>query len=330
MPSNKNSEPDALSSEDNPQAGADVPQQQQVIDGEVAVRRCGRVALIGRPNVGKSTLLNHLLGTKLSITSRRPQTTRHSLLGVHTKAHDQILFIDTPGINGRRSKGLNRYMNRVARNSIREADVLVMLVERNAWRSSDEQIHRSLGETCCPVILAMNKIDRMSNRTRLLPFIAEVSKKRDFEALVPISALRGDGIEDLFTVIRNKLPQGPHVYPTDQLTNRSEAFLATEIIREKIMRQLGDEIPYQVTVQIEYFSYQKDQILHIHALIITGRAGQKAIIIGKAGERLRTIGQSAREDLEKLFASQVMLNLWVKVRSGWSENDQTIKSFGYI
>ncbi len=291
--------------------------------------RCGLVALIGRSNVGKSTLLNRILGRKLAITSRKPQTTRHQLLGIHTTGKRQILFVDTPGMHEHGRNALNRYMNRVAGNALWGVDAIILLVEGSRWvREDDLALHRAQA-THCPMVLAINKIDRRAAREKLLPYMDGVAKKHDFAALVPISALRGTGVQDLLDTVGVYLPAATHLFSADQITDRSDKFLAAEIIREKITRQAGAEVPYAIAVQIERMQKADSGVIHIDALILTERPGQKAILIGCQGSRIRAIGCSARLDLENLLGAAVMLNLWVKVCKDWCNDERMLRSLVY-
>ena len=290
--------------------------------------RCGYVAIVGRPNVGKSTLLNHILGQKISITSRKPQTTRHQILGIKTDEETQIVFVDTPGMHQQGDKAINRYMNKAASSALQDVDAVVFVVDGVQWRDDDEWVLQKISLIKVPVILAINKIDRIENKDDLLPFIETVSKKLAFDHVIPLSALNGDGLKQLEQVIEDQLPVSDHFFSPDQITDRSERFLVAEIIREKIMRQLGQELPYALTVEIEDFKFE-GKTAHIHALILVERAGQKPIVIGKQGTRLRKIGTDARKDIEKLIESKVMLNLWVKVKGGWSDDERALRSLGY-
>ena len=290
--------------------------------------RCGYVAIIGRPNVGKSTLLNYLLGQKISITSRKPQTTRHQVLGIKTEGEDQFVFVDTPGLHQGATKAINRYMNRAASSAIADVDVVVMVVDRTAWTEEDEWVLEQVVAGRAPVILAVNKVDLIDKKSELLPHLQFLAEQADFKAILPISALNRHNIDALQQCIRDELPESVHFFPEDQVTDRSQRFMAAELIREKLMRQLGEELPYAITVEIEEFSKEGD-VLHIAGLIIVEREGQKRIIIGKEGSRLRSIGTEARKDMESLFDSRVMLKLWVKVKSGWSDDDRALKSLGY-
>lgn len=290
--------------------------------------KSGYVAIVGRPNVGKSTLLNRILGQKISITSRKPQTTRHQILGVKTTADSQVIYVDTPGLHKGRKQALNRYMNRAASSALRDVDVVVLVVDRTVWTDEDELVLEKVRQVKCPVILALNKVDLITDKTRLLPHLKMLSEKMAFAEVLPLSAADGDNIERLEQMIAQRLPEGIHYFPADQLTDRSERFLAAELVREKIMRRLGDEIPYQATVEVEEFK-RDDKLLRIRALILVERPGQKKILIGKKGEQLKAIGRDARLDMEKLFDTKVMLSLWIKVKSGWSDNDRALRSLGY-
>ncbi|WP_428239815.1 GTPase Era [Gynuella sp.] len=294
-----------------------------------AVTHCGYVAIVGRPNVGKSTLMNHILGQKISITSRKPQTTRNQIVGIHTVDSAQIIFVDTPGIHQGQSKAINRYMNRTATTAIKDVDVILFLVERDRWTPEDEHVLEQLRSSRCPVILGINKMDQLEDKAQLLPFIEKVSAFFHFDQVFPISALRGNNLHRLERYLLDHMPVNVHYYPEDQITDRTERFLAAEIVREKIMRQLGAELPYDVAVEIENWSFENGT-LHIHAAILVSRGGQKKIVIGDKGSRLKSIGQEARKDMEKLFDVRIMLHLWVKVKGGWSDDDRALKSLGYF
>ncbi|KPQ28856.1 MAG: GTP-binding protein Era [Marinobacter excellens HL-55] len=289
--------------------------------------RCGFVAIVGRPNVGKSTLLNHILGQKLSITSRKPQTTRHQVLGIKTEGPVQAVYVDTPGMHEDEPRALNRYMNKAASSALIGVDVVVFVVDQLAWTTADEMVLEKLKHLECPVILAINKVDKIENRDRLLPHLEVLARKRDFAEIIPLSALKETNLIPLQEAVGRYLPESIHFYPDDQITNRSERFMASEMVREKITRQLGEELPYSVAVEIEEFKHQ-GRTLHISALILVEREGQKKIIIGDKGERLRRIGQEARLDMERMFDTKVMLRLWVKVKRGWADSDRALKSLG--
>jgi len=292
---------------------------------------CGFVAIIGRPNVGKSTLMNRILGQKISITSRRPQTTRHQVMGIKTEGQAQFIYVDTPGIHilGRdRNKAINRFMNQAATQALRDVDCVVFIIDRTRWSDEDQVVLSRLEHVKAPVILAVNKVDRLEDKSALLPWLAEVGARRDFAAIIPISAKHGTNVPELEAEVAKHLPAGMHHYPADQITDRSQRFLAAELVREKIMRQLGDELPYQVTVEIEEFR-DEGRVVHISALILVERDGQKKILIGDKGERIKNIGREARLEMERALDTKVMLNLWVKVKRGWSDDERALKSLGY-
>jgi len=290
---------------------------------------CGYVAIVGRPNVGKSTLLNHLLGQKLCITSRKPQTTRHTLLGIKTEGEFQMIFVDTPGIHTNQERAINRVMNRSAASVIADVDVVIFVVDRFEWSEADEYVAKYLSNNDVPLIVAVNKVDMIDDKEALLPHLNFLSGKVNAQELIPLSALRKTNLDVLEKKIKGYIPQKVHVYPEDQITDRSERFLAAEIVREKITRQMGAEVPYQVTVEIEEFRAEK-KITYISALILVERDGQKKIIIGTNGERLKKIGEQARADIESLLGCKVMLRTWVKIRSGWSDDERALRSLGYM
>jgi GTPase len=291
-------------------------------------RRCGYVAIVGRPNVGKSTLLNHILGQKISITSRKPQTTRHQVLGIKTQDNHQIIFVDTPGLHMNADKAINRYMNRAASSAIRDVDLVVFVVDRTAWTEEDAFVLQQIQQAGLPAMLVLNKVDLLADKAELLPHLQILAQKANFAAILPVSALRQHNVDALEDQILKFLPEAEYFFPADQITDRSQRFLAAEIVREKIMRQLGDELPYAITVEIEEFA-QEGEMLHISAIIFVERKGQKKILIGDKGSRLRSIGSDARVDMESLFDSRVMLRLWVKVKSGWSDDERALRSLGY-
>lgn len=295
---------------------------------DTKISKCGYVAIVGRPNVGKSTLLNRILGQKLSITSRKPQTTRHQVLGISTHDNVQTIYVDTPGMHKNSKKAINRYMNRAARLALQDVDVVVFLVDAKKWQDDDEMVMELLKSSSTPVMLAINKIDNLKQKDELLPYIQKLSEKMTFQDVVPLCALHGDGVSVLEHAIERFLPVKDAFFSEDQITDRSIRFLAAEIIREKIIRQLGDEIPHETTVEIEDFSMD-ETLAEISACILVERSGQKAIMIGKKGQRLKQIGQQARLDIERLIDNKVMLNLWVKVKSGWSDDDRALQSLGY-
>jgi GTP-binding protein Era len=290
--------------------------------------QCGYVAIVGRPNVGKSTLLNALLDQKLSITSRKPQTTRHQLLGIKSGAEHQILYVDTPGIHAAGKRAINRYMNRNAFSVISDVDVIVFLVDRQHWTEDDEMVLEAIQKASVKVIVAVNKVDMVKDKRQLLPLLSTLQSKVPEAEIMPISAEKGDNLKMLEQEVVKALPNGPFYFEADQVTDRSERFMASEVIREKLMRQLGDELPYAVTIQIDEFR-ETGTIIHIGATIFVEREGQKTILIGKSGQRLKQIGIDARRDLETMMSKKIMLNTWVKVKSGWSDSERALKSLGY-
>lgn len=297
-------------------------------DTENTDTRCGYVAIVGRPNVGKSTLLNHILGQKISITSRKPQTTRNAVVGIKTEGDVQIIFVDTPGMHLGQQKAINRYMNRAATTAMKDVDVVVFVVDRFIWTEEDEAVAEKLQHINIPVILAVNKVDQIEDKETLLPHLQQLAEKLNIAEIVPISALRNNNLDRLEQLIVERLPEGIHMYPEDQITDRSSRFMAAEIVREKITRQLGDELPYEMAVEIEEFK-QEGNLLNISALILVERDGQKKILIGDKGARIKLIGTEARIDMEKLFEMKIMLKLWVKVKSGWSDDERALRSLGY-
>ena len=296
--------------------------------GEV---RCGIAALVGRPNVGKSTLLNALLGQKVSIVSPRPQTTRTRIHGVLTRPGMQIIFADLPGIHSKQPKAINRYMNRTALASLADSDVNLFVLEALRWTDEDERALEELRAAKRPILLLINKVDRAHPKDRLLPFIDELSKKAEFVEIVPLSALKRDNIERLPATIAKYLPESPQLYPPDQLTDASDRFMAAEIIREKLTRRLQEEVPYGLVVEVEGMGEAEDEPgkLVIQAVIWVERTGQKAIVIGKGGELLKEVGTAARLDLKRHFGKPVHLELWVKVREGWSDDENALRKFGF-
>jgi GTP-binding protein Era len=299
-----------------------------VMNDELKASRCGYVAIVGRPNVGKSTLLNHILGQKLAITSRKPQTTRHNMLGIKTEGEVQTIYVDTPGLHKENQKALNRFMNKTAVTALRDVDVVVFVVDRTRWTDEDQMVLERVRFVKCPVLLAVNKMDRLEDKADMLPHLQWLQEQLPEATLIPVSAQHGHNLDALEELVAERLPEGDHFFPEDQITDRSSRFLAAELIREKIMRQLGAELPYQVAVEIEEFKYENG-VLHIHGLILVERDGQKKILIGQAGERIKRIGQEARHDMETLFDAKVMLNLWVKVKGGWSDDERALRSLGY-
>lgn len=315
---------------------------------------CGFVAIMGRPNVGKSSLMNRLLGEKLSITSKKPQTTRHRILGVKTLGDVQIIYVDTPGLHEKAHHAMNRYMNKAARQALKDVDVILFVIEELKWKEEDAWILDLLSKVSRPIILVVNKIDLIPDKEALLPHIKTLSEICPFHDIIPISAKKGTNIEELENIISKLLPENPHFFPEDQITDRDLGFRIAELIREKVIRFLGQELPYTTTVQIESFKREEkkrgkqkmeaeiegkvekvtpesvESIAHIHAIIWVEREGQKPIVIGKNGERLKEIGIKARLDLEKLLNCKVNLKLWVKVKGGWSDDVRALTDFGLI
>ncbi|MBN6362741.1 GTPase Era [Providencia huaxiensis] len=291
---------------------------------------CGFVAIVGRPNVGKSTLLNQLLGQKVSITSRKPQTTRHRIMGIHTEDNYQIIYVDTPGLHIEEKRAINRLMNRAASSSIGDVELVIFVVEGTNWTADDEMVLTKLSSLRCPVILAINKIDNVTDKTVLLPHIGMISQKMNFLDVVPISAEKGVGVDTIAKIVKQHIPEAVHHFPEDYITDRSQRFMASEIIREKLMRFLGDELPYSVTVEIEQFKVTDAGIYHINGLILVEREGQKKMVIGNKGSKLKTIGTEARIDMERMFDNKVHLELWVKVKSGWADDERALRSLGYV
>lgn len=290
--------------------------------------RCGYVALVGRPNVGKSTLLNALLGQKISITSQRPQTTRHRILGINTLEHAQIVYVDTPGMHQSARKALNRAINRTAADTLHAVDVAAFIVEGKRWSDEDRWILDKLKDAGVPVVLVVNKVDLLDDKAELLPHIEMLSAQHPFVDIVPLSALRRDNLDRFEDCVIRHLPEQAAIYPDDQITDRSERFLAAERVREKLFRKLGQEVPYGLTVEIEQFK-QEGNLRTIHALIWVERDSHKAIVIGKGGRVLKEVGSEARRELETLFDGKVHLELWVKVKEGWADDDRALRSLGY-
>ncbi|MGP1929011.1 MAG: GTPase Era [Arsenophonus sp. NC-WZS1-MAG3] len=291
---------------------------------------CGFVPIIGRPNVGKSTLLNKLLGQKISITSCKPQTTRHRIMGIETEGNYQTIYIDTPGLHIEEKRVINRLMNRTASNSIIDVELIIFVVEGIYWTINDEMVINKLSHLLCPVLLVINKIDNLVDKTLLLPHIEFLSKQMNFLDILPISTKKGTGIDFIIKILRQNIPESVHHFPSDYITNRSKRFMAAEIIREKLIRFLGDELPYSVTVEIKQFIVNERGSYNIYAIILVERGGQKKIVIGNKGSKIKKIGIGARMDMEKFFATKVHLELWVKVKAGWADDEHALRSLGYI
>lgn len=298
-------------------------------DEETAIHRCGHVAIIGRPNVGKSTLVNRLVGQKFSITSRKAQTTRHRLLGIKTTTNAQIIYVDTPGLHAGSGRALNRYMNRAASTALVGVDLILFVVEAGRWTDGDSHVLERLADAEAPVVVAVNKVDRVADKQDLLPFIDELSRRGEFREVVPISALEGSNTDRLERILTDALPERAALYDEDQFTDRSERFLAAEIVREKLTDRLGQELPYRLSVQIEAFQADAD-MLRIGAVIWVERSSQKGIVIGRQGRVLKAVGSEARKDMQDLFERKVFLQLWVKVKEGWSNDEQALQRLGYV
>ncbi len=289
--------------------------------------RTGYLAVIGRPNVGKSTLTNRLVGAKVSITSKKAQTTRHRIHGVLTTDEAQFIFVDTPGFQTTHKNALNRLMNRSVTSSFADVDVILLVIEAGRWGGGEDAIVKMLPADT-PVVLVINKVDRLADKGELLPFIQKVAAFHSFAEIVPLSAEKGQGTDQLLKAVAGYLPEGEAVFEVDDITDRSERFLASEILREKLFRNLGEELPYGIAVEIEKFETE-GELRRIHAAVIVDRDAHKAIVIGKGGERLKRMSSDARKDMESLFGGKVWLETWVKVKGGWADDERALKSLGY-
>jgi GTPase len=289
--------------------------------------RCGFAALVGRPNVGKSTLLNALVGEKLSIVTPRPQTTRHRIIGLAQLPQAQIAFVDTPGLHSQASRALNKAMNRTAAAALDDADLVVLVVEALVWNAEDELVLQRIARAARPVLVAVNKVDRVKPRARLLPYLADLDRRHGFLALVPVSALKETNLEDLRNSIVAQLPVSPPLFPQDELTDRGIQFRIAEMIREKLTLELNQEVPYGIAVEVEKLA-EEDGQLNVDAAIWVDREGQKPIVIGAKGERLKRVGTSARLALNGLLGRRLHLNLWVKVRENWADNARALRELG--
>ena len=289
--------------------------------------RSGMVALVGRPNVGKSTLMNRILGEKVSIVSRRPQTTRHRIMGIHSIEGCQMVFVDTPGIH-QSNKKINRYMIQAATSALEGVDVVVMVVEALRWENQDAAILERLAEVDTPIILAINKVDQVQPREKLLPFLEEMQGRFDFAAMVPLAAQKGDNVAPLEEEIRARLPEGPPLFPEDQITDRSLRFLCAEMVREQLFHQLGEEVPYATEVRVDDFT-EEERRTRVQATILVEREGQKAIVLGRGGRRIKAVGTAARQALEALLGGKVHLELFVQVRTGWTSDERALRELGY-
>ncbi|MFQ5936871.1 MAG: GTPase Era [Acidiferrobacterales bacterium] len=290
--------------------------------------QCGLVAIVGRPNVGKSTLVNRLVRHKVSITSQRPQTTRARIMGIRTQAHAQIVYIDTPGLHAGAKDVLNRHMNRAARGSLEGVDCVVCVITALGWSSDDDQVLRLVQQHKAPVILAINKVDKVKDRRQLLPLMKQAAERMEFAEIVPLSALTGENVGDLERSIVDYLPEQPALFPGDQISDRDQRFVAAELVREQVFRAIRQEVPYATAVGIEQFE-RTATTLHVQAAIWVQKASQKGIIIGHRGERLKLIGTDARAEMEAYFQCKVHLEIWVKVREGWSDNEAMLRSLQY-
>ena len=290
--------------------------------------RCGTIAITGRPNVGKSTLLNRLIGQKLSITAHKPQTTRHALLGINTTESTQFIYLDTPGIHRGGRRTLNRVLNKTASSAATGADVLILVVQALTFNEDDEMALETVVGQNMPWILVVNKTDRVNPKEKLLPWLSELSAAQQADAVIPVSATRGKNIDALQFEIESRLPQAEFQFDEEALTDRSSKFLASELVREQLTRFLSRELPYAVSVEIEKFD-QSEKIAKISAVIWVEKASQKSIVIGKSGANLKEIGSRARREMQNLFGSKVHLQLWVKVKDGWSDDAAMIRSLGY-
>nr|WP_298725598.1 GTPase Era [uncultured Steroidobacter sp.] len=306
---------------------ADLPEEAGASDYPETYR-CGFAAIVGRPNVGKSTLLNALLHRKVSIVSPKPQTTRHRILGILTRPQEQIIFVDTPGIHSAARRAMNRHMNRAALSSLADADINLFVVESLSWSEEDQRVLDALKQQKRPIILVLSKVDKVQPRERLLPFIQEINRRADFVEVVPLSALKNSNLEQLPSIIARHLPLSPPHFPPDQVTDRSPEFQAAEIVREKLTLRLRQELPYGLTVALEQFKEEDGRLL-VNAVIWVERTGQKAIVIGQGGEQLKEVGRSARIEMSNLFGRPVHLELWVKVKENWSDNELALKQLGY-
>jgi len=317
----------ALRKPATPSASDAVPAPETVIEEPVGPRRCGFVAIVGKPNVGKSTLLNALVGQKVSITSRKAQTTRHRITGLRTMGVTQFVFVDTPGFQTRHGNALNRSLNKTVLGAVADVDVIVFVVEAGHFNLADAKV-LSLLPSSVPVILVANKLDMVHRRGELAPWLRSMQERHAFAELVPMSAKNAKDIQRFFAIVEKYLPEQDWMYDADELTDRSERFMAAEMVREKLFRLTGDELPYTSTVVIDTFE-EEGRLRRIAATIVVERDGHKAMVIGEKGEKIKRIGTEARQELEKLWDCKVFLELWVKVRSGWADDEARVRSFGY-
>ncbi|TMO76957.1 GTPase Era [Pseudoalteromonas aurantia] len=290
---------------------------------------CGMIAIVGRPNVGKSTLLNQIVEQKVSITSRKPQTTRHRIMGIHTEDNYQAVYVDTPGLHIEEKRAINRLMNRAASSSIGDVELIIFVLEGTLWNVDDEMVLKKVMGSGRPVLAVMNKVDQVKDHELVLPHMQWLSEQGDFAGIIPVSAKQGKNIDMVKEEVRKRLPESEFYFPEDYVTDRSMRFLAAEVVREKLMRFMGDELPYSVTVEIEQFKWQDNGVWQINALILVERETQKRMVIGNKGEKLKVIGREARKDLEEMLDNKVFLELWVKVKSGWADDERALRSLGY-
>ena len=291
--------------------------------------RSGFVAIVGRPNVGKSTLLNQILQQKISITSKKAQTTRHRILGIDTQGQDQVVYVDTPGLHSDEKRAINRLMNRAASSSIGDVDLVLFLVDSTVWTDDDDMVLEKIRRSQRPVVLIINKVDQVKDKGELLPHIQRLSALHEFADILPMTARSGEHIPVLKKIVKGYLHEGVHMFPDDYVTDRSVRFMAAESVREKLMRLTGDELPYSTTVEVEKYETRENGTTHIHALILVERESQKRMVIGQGGSKLKEVGQQARRDIEKLIGGKVHLILWVKVKSGWADDERALRSLGY-
>lgn len=287
------------------------------------------IAIVGRPNVGKSTLLNQIVEQKVSITSRKPQTTRHRIMGIHTEDNYQAVYVDTPGLHIEEKRAINRLMNRAASSSIGDVELIIFVLEGTLWNADDEMVLKKVMGSGRPVLAVLNKVDQVKDHELVLPHMQWLSEQGDFAGIIPVSAKQGKNIDMVKEEVRKRLPESEFYFPEDYVTDRSMRFLAAEVVREKLMRFMGDELPYSVTVEIEQFKWQDNGVWQINALILVERETQKRMVIGNKGEKLKVIGREARKDLEEMLDNKVFLELWVKVKSGWADDERALRSLGY-
>lgn len=291
--------------------------------------RCGYAAIVGRPNVGKSTLLNRIIGQKIAITSHKPQTTRHAILGIRTRDDAQILFVDTPGIHQRGKTALNRILNQTSESLLADVDVIVFVIQADVWNDEDEKVLSSVKHSGRPVLLVVNKIDQLKKRDQLLKILATLSAKHDFEQIIPVSALQGKQVNTVENEVVKLLPESPPFYPEDQVTDRSERFMAAELLREQLTRRYAKELPYAVTVEIERFQDEGHRY-RVSAVIWVEKPGQKGILLGHQGNAMKETARIAREAMENCFGKKVWLDVWIKVKKSWSSDERSLASLGYM